>query len=178
MPRIPYPSLKRTDNYTVEVIEELKEKLGYVPHFHLAVGNSPGVLGAVVALEKALRRGTLSSRYRELAALAVARVLGCRYATVHHAALAREAGADERQVDEIPRFEESDSFDAREKSVLRYATELARNARPEDRTFLGVAAFLSPGELVELTAAIGYVLLEARVCETFGIEIEDAMKEA
>ena len=80
------------------IYEELTKALGFVPNTFKAMGRTPKFLEAMVQLDAAARiGGEIPQKYKELICLAVAAANGCQYCLYAHTALAKEAGASERE---------------------------------------------------------------------------------
>jgi alkylhydroperoxidase family enzyme len=122
-----------------------------------------------------LAQQQLSPKLRELAILRVARLSPAEYEWVQHVPIALGAGASQEQVDALERGDiEAACFDAVERAVLRFTTEVVRDVRASDATFAALAGRLSTREIVELVLAVGYYMLIARLLETTGVDIEPA----
>ena len=112
---------------------------------------------------------------RELAILRVARLTPhAEYEWVQHAPIARAVGASEEQVAALERDDpDAGCFSSEQRAVLRFTTEVLRDARASDQTFAAVAAFLSPREVVELLMVVGQYMMLARVMATTELELDD-----
>lgn len=79
----------------------------------------------------------------------------------------------EEQLRDMPAFESSANFSETEKNVLRLATALTRTpANVSDELFAALRRDFSERQMVELTAAIAWENLRARMNRAFGIEAE------
>ena len=112
---------------------------------------------------------------RELAILRVARLTPhAEYEWVQHAGIARAVGATDEQVDALERDEaDAACFSDVEQLVLRFTTEVVRDARASDEALEGLIAALSPREVVELMMVIGQYMLVARVMATTHIDMDE-----
>ena len=112
---------------------------------------------------------------RELAILRVARLTPhADYEWVQHAGIARAVGATDEQVAALERGDaEADCFAGVEQLVLRFTTEVVRDARASDEALEGVAEALSPREVVELLMVIGQYMMIARVMATTHIDMDE-----
>jgi alkylhydroperoxidase family enzyme len=120
-----------------------------------------------------LGRQQLAAKLRELAILRVARLSPARYEWVQHVPIARAVGASAAQVEALERDDvEADAFDAVERAVLRFTTEVVRDVRASERTFTEIAALLTPQEVVELLLTIGYYMMIARLLETTAVDLD------
>jgi 4-carboxymuconolactone decarboxylase len=114
---------------------------------------------------------------RELAILRVARLTPhAEYEWVQHAPIARSVGASEDQVAALERDDvEAECFSDAERAVLRFTTEVVREARASDATFEQVTALLSARELIELMMVIGQYMMLARVMATTELDLDEPM---
>ncbi len=117
---------------------------------------------------------------RELAILRVARLTPhAEYEWVQHAGIAKAVGATDEQVaalagDDIA----ADCFSDLERLVLRFTTEVVRDARASDETLEPLAAELSPREVVELLMVVGQYMMVARVMATTHMELDEPVDPA
>jgi alkylhydroperoxidase family enzyme len=72
----------------------------------------------------------------------------------------------------IPQGADDTVFDDLDKRVLRFTEEVTRNIKASETTFRALAERLSPRQLMELTLAICFYGMVARVMETFEVELE------
>jgi alkylhydroperoxidase family enzyme len=117
---------------------------------------------------------------RELAILRVARLTPhAEYEWVQHAGIARAVGAGEEQVAALARDDvAADCFSDLEQLVLRFTTEVVRNARASDETLELLARELSAREIVELLMVIGQYMMVARVMATTHMELDEPVDPA
>jgi 4-carboxymuconolactone decarboxylase len=123
-----------------------------------------GHLGALVRFESGL-----DPVDRELAILAVARGLDCRYEWAAHAPLARRAGVREAAIAAIRDRRALDGLTAREAGIVGYTQALFQAHRIDRATFDTVAQRLGVGGLVELTATVGYYAMLACTLNAFEV---------
>src|SRR5947207_9987765 len=93
---------------------------------------------------------------RELAILRVARLTPhAEYEWVQHVPIAQAVGASDDQIAALERDDpEAGCFSADQRAVLRFTTEVVRDARATDATLEKLARILSPREIVELLMVI------------------------
>lgn len=147
-------------------------RLGRVPDSLAITARHPGLFRGYAALEwEADRARTLDGTLKDLAALKVASVVGCRWCLDLGSALARAAGASERQIRELAEHATSDAFDAEQRLVLDYAEAMTRT--PPEVTDDLVAALrerFDARQMVELTSVIALENYRARFNDAAGIE--------
>ncbi len=119
----------------------------------------------------------LDAALRELAILRVARLTpGAEYEWVQHEPIALAVGAREDQVEALRRDDvDADCFSDGERAALRFTTEVVENAVVADQSFAGVAASLSPREIVELVMVIGQYMMVGRVMAALEIDMDEAI---
>jgi alkylhydroperoxidase family enzyme len=112
---------------------------------------------------------------RELAILRVARLTPhAEYEWVQHVPLAEAAGASADQIAALERDDlEAECFSTPERLVLRFTTEVVRDAQASDEALEQLAEILSPREIVELLMVIGQYMMVARVMATTRMEIDE-----
>jgi 4-carboxymuconolactone decarboxylase len=158
--------------------EPVRDALGRVPPLNIF----RMMANAETAFRPWLRWGAallgelqLDPLLRELAILRVARLTPhAEYEWVQHVPLAIAVGASDEQVAALERDEvEADCFSGDEQLVLRFTTEVLRDAQASDATLEDLGAVLSPREIVELLMVIGQYMLVARVMATTRMEIDE-----
>src|SRR5919197_5082404 len=89
---------------------------------------------------------------RELAILRVARLTPhAEYEWVQHVPIAQAVGASDEQVAALERDRpDADCFSDEQRALLRFTTEVVRDARASDTTVAALRERLSPREVVEL----------------------------
>jgi len=115
-----------------------------------------------IAFNKALAKGSLDSKLRELAYIKASQLNDCAYCGNAHKAGGLRAGLTEQQIQDVANFEGSGAYSALEKLVLRYAEELTRTAKSSDAMVEELKKHLSPREIVELSLTVGTANLTNR----------------
>ncbi len=112
---------------------------------------------------------------RELAILRVARLTPhAEYEWVQHVPIARAVGATDEQVSALERGEtEAACFSDDQRTVLRFTTEVVRDAQASDATLAALTGMLSAREVVELLMVIGQYMMVARVMATTRMELDE-----
>ena len=170
MARLPYVDPATAPEPVRELLDQLPVKLNVFRMMaHAETGFRP-LIGLGTAI---LARQQLDPKLRELAILRVAALSSARYEWVQHVPIARATGATEAQVAALERGDvEAECFDALERAVLRFTTEVLQDVRPSDAAFDAVARRLSPREIVELVLAVGYYMMIARLLETTAVDLD------
>lgn len=103
-----------------------------------------------------LGAGELHQVLRELAILRVARLTpGAHYEWVQHVPILLAGGGTEEQ-----------------RLVLRFTTEVVRDAAPGEATWAAISARHSPREIIELLLVIGQYMMLGRIMATTGIDVD------
>ncbi len=131
----------------------------------------PQLLAGTFAYETTLlASGRMNPRLKALAELKAAALVNCEFCLDIGSMLARVAGVTDTQLAALPRFQESESFDADEKLVLELAE--AMTATPalvsEDLRQQLVDRFTAPA-VTELAAAIAWENTRGRLNQALGV---------
>jgi len=125
-------------------------------------------LGSAILAEQ-----RLSAKLRELAILEVAHLSRAEYEWVQHVGIARAAGVSKEQVEALARGDiDASCFDETERIVLRFTSQVVRDAEASEATFAAVQKQLSPQEIVELIVAIGFYMMMARLMRTLAVDMD------
>lgn len=117
----------------------------------------------------------LSPKLRELAILRVARLSRAPYEWTQHVPIGKATGLTDAQIAALERDEATSAcFDADERLVLDFTTEVVRDVRASDETLARAAERFGAREVVELVLAVGYYMMIARLLETTGVDLEPA----
>lgn len=171
MARLPYVD-------PAEAPEPVRDALGRVPPLNIF----RMMANAETAFRPWLRWGAtllgdleLDPLLRELAILRVARLTPhAEYEWVQHVPLAKAVGASDEQVAALERDDvDAECFSDDERLVLRFTTEVLRDAQASEATLEKLSATLSPREIVELLMVIGQYMMVARVMATTRMEIDE-----
>ncbi len=173
MPRLDYPDLAALHPKVRAALDALPARLNIFRISALAERNFDPLmrLGGTI-----LSRQELPGNLRELAILRVARLSNAEYEWVQHVPIAEMTGCTTEQIEALDRGDTTDAcFDDREKAVLAFTDEVVRDVRPGDAGLTALRAHLRDREVMELTIAIGFYMLMARIMEVSGIEVEAPM---
>lgn len=114
---------------------------------------------------------------RELAIVRVAAMTpGAEYEWVQHAAITLEVGGTQEQLDAISRGDLDDAAlgdDGR--LVVRFTTQVVRDASPDEETFAAMSARFTPREIIHLLLVIGQYMMLGRIMATSRIDLEPAI---
>ena len=122
-------------------------------------------LGAYIRFES-----SLAGAERELAILATARAMDCRYEWAAHVPLAEKAGVRLEAITAIRGRQAPAGLTPAEAEIVAYATELLGDHRVGGGLFEGFRKRLGARGMVELTATVGYYALIACTLNAFDVE--------
>jgi alkylhydroperoxidase family enzyme len=170
MARIPYVELANASQEVRDTFAELPVDL----NIFKMVANAETCFRPFLGLGTSiLGRQQLDHKIRELVILHVAKLWNGRYERNQHVPIAKAVGASDAEIEAIDAGRiDADCFNAAERAILAFTTEVVENGRAGDATFAAVAGFLSPREIVELVLAIGFYTTVAMLCETTDVDID------
>ena len=93
MPRIS-PISGSTDGTVTAILDDMKARMGKAPNAMATLAQSSAAFNGYHALKKALTRGRLTSRQREIVALVTAQENACQYCLSGHTQAAAAVGLD------------------------------------------------------------------------------------
>jgi AhpD family alkylhydroperoxidase len=173
MARVPLQSESSMPDQQALIAKIKAERGGKLLNLYRVLLNSPAVCEGWLNLFTAIRqKGKLPDRYRELAIMRVAVINGADYEYDAHVPFAIQAGMNQVQLNELPRWRGSDKFDERERAVLGYTDTMTKNIQVPDDVFAPIKKLFDPQEIVELTATIGGYNLVSRVLEALQVDHE------
>jgi uncharacterized peroxidase-related enzyme len=152
------------------LLEGVQKGLGVTPNLFRAATQSPAALEALASFFGALGKGNFDARTREAIALTVSEANGCDYCLSAHSALGRQAGLDDRALNEA-RLGKSD--DKRRATLLALARAII-----DHRGRVGSAldevrrAGISDPEIVELVANVALTIFTNYLNELAGTDID------
>ncbi len=168
MARIPYPNLEDLP----EKVRTAAEKLPPLNIMKMFLNAPTNAIPLLVFGQSILTKQELDDHLRELAILRVAHLTGANYEWTQHVPLAKETGVTDAQVEALPQGVDSDAFTEVEKNVIRFTDEVTQEVKASAETFAALEKDLGPRQMVELTLAIGFYGMVARVMESFEVELE------
>jgi uncharacterized peroxidase-related enzyme len=86
------------DSKVAATLSQLKASMGLVPNLFATMANAPVALDGFLVLKKALSRGRLTARQREIVSLSVGQENECRYCLSAHTKSSNAAGMSEADV--------------------------------------------------------------------------------
>jgi AhpD family alkylhydroperoxidase len=135
------------------------------------LGLRKGLLMGYGTFELALERSkAVDTRLKDLGATRAAMLVGCEFCMDIASHLSREAGLSDEQLQELPRWRESEAFGHVEKLVLEYAEGMTRTpAEISDELVDRLREHFDDRQLVELTTTIALENFRARFNDALGV---------
>lgn len=123
MARIAPVTSSNPDTKVAAILSQVKAGFGAVPNLFSTLANAPVALDGFLSLTKALSRGRLSARQREILALAIAQENECQYCLSAHTASSRAAGLS---ATDVLKVREGNSDAPFERALTTFAKNLIR----------------------------------------------------
>lgn len=156
---------------TKTLLNQIHQKLGFVPNMMRTMSVSPAVLGGYLGLSGALAGGQLSPKLREQLALVVGEANGCQYCVSAHSAIGKRLGLAEA---ELSASRDGLSKDRKVEAALAFARTLVE--RRGDVTAADVARVREAGwsdpEIAEIVAHVALNVFTNYFNLTAGTEID------
>ncbi len=172
MAKIPYVEKEDAPENIQGMYDALQKKFGVVPNVIKAMANSPELLsGFLPFLGAALGPSKVSGDIKELAILTTSKLNGCSYCTAHHTAAGKRTGLTDEKIAAAD-DPNSDALDDKEKAVVRYSSELAKNVAASDEALNELRKYFDYGEIAEITMVAGVFHVLTRFADTFKVELE------
>ena len=175
MPRLDHAQPKRLDPVRRLTYASAKRMYGRTLEPTRIVAHHRPLLLGYGAVSLALERFSRSvpSRFKNLAMLRTAQLVGCEWCLDFGSKMAAESAVPEQDLRELSRWRESDRFDQLDRLVLEYAEAMTRTpVEVPDELFARLREHFDERQLVELTMAIGLENLYGRTNWALGIEGE------
>ena len=111
---------------------------------------------------------------RELAILTVARMTpGAEYEWVQHVPILLAVGGSDEQVAALEAEDpDAEALGDDGRLVVRFTTQVVRDATPDEPTFAAMSARFSTAEITQLLLVIGQYMMVARVMATAQLEVD------
>ena len=176
MTRIPYANIEESPRKVCDFFNKMRansDGAEIMNIFRMMAHSDISVREFIRLGNRLLTRAHLEHRFRELAILRIAQLLGARYEWAQHVPIAIGVGISRQQVKDLENWAASSLFDDRDKTVLRYTEEVVSDSEPRDETFAAASEFLDHPSLVELTLSIGYWSMVGKFLKTFQVDVEE-----
>jgi len=173
MARLPYLDPEHAEPRVADLLSKAPD-LGIFRMVANAQGAFPGWMRFGGAL---FDPAEIDPLLRELAITRVAAMTpGADYEWVQHAAITLEVGGTEEQLDAIRRGDLDAAVLGPDGGlVVRFTTQVVRDATPDEETFAAMTARFTPREIIHLLLLIGQYMMLARIMATVQIDLEPAI---
>ena len=173
MARLPYLDPDQAEPYVAAV-------LGKAPDLGIfrMVANAQGTFPAWMRFGGALFDGDeFDHLLREFAITRVAAMTpGAEYEWVQHAAITLAVGGTQEQLDAIERGDlDAAVLGDDGRLVVRFTSQVVRDATPDDDTFAAMTARFTPREIMHLLLVIGQYMMVGRIMATTQLDLEPAL---
>ncbi len=128
-------------------------------------GRTPWVFAGLSLLYGALdrRSSPIEPALRTLVTVRVSQINWCAFCVDINSSTALKRGLTEAQLEQLPRFEESQLFDERTRSALAYAEAVTYSERQVDRPLMArLKKYFNDEAIIELTAVIAFQNLSSK----------------
>jgi AhpD family alkylhydroperoxidase len=153
----------------------MRKMVGGVPEGAEVLWHHRPVFNDLMSLgRKTEKWDRLDANLASFAAMAAAATIGCSFCLDLHYFMTHNKGLDETKAREVPRWRESDAFTPVERRVMEYAEAMCQTSPTvTDELAAALLEDLGPAGLVELTARVGLMNLNARSNVALGIRSEE-----
>jgi uncharacterized peroxidase-related enzyme len=136
-----------------ELLEAVKQKLGFVPNMMKTLANSPAALESYLVFSGALNKGTLSAKEREQIALLVSELNECEYCVAAHSVIGAKLGLTK---DEILNSRRAQGSSPRVNALLNLSAMLVKKngCICKDTVSSAKTAGLTDEEIMETIAVV------------------------
>jgi AhpD family alkylhydroperoxidase len=124
-----------------------------------------------MGLGSAFAPGSLPERDRELAVLRTAAAVRSEYELAQHAAIGREAGLTDAEIDAAADPGAAHDWSAPDAAVLRFVDQLLEEGAVDDERWEALAAY-SVAQRIELVFLVGFYRMLGGFLRSAGVELE------
>ena len=148
-----------------------RRTFGQVADGLYVMNHHPRLMNTIFRFESRVAKWTaLDADLKSYAQLASAAVIGCTWCMDFGYFMSHNDGLDEAKVREVPRWRDSDVFDARERRVLAYAEAMSVTPlEVTDEMVADLVADLGAKAVVELTQMIALENMRSRFNSAAGL---------
>lgn len=178
MARISYVKAEEAPDVVRDEYARLQRERGTLGPLYQLLANNPAIMTRVIALGEAIRgQAKLDRRTQELAILRVGYLTQAVYEWAHHIRAARRVGVLEEQIADLPAWQESKHFNARERAALRCADEVTRDVRLSDEGFAELRRHFDEQEAMEVILTASYYNMICRFLRSTEVDLEPEYTE-
>lgn len=171
MPRISPVIAPQPETPVATTFAQIKAKMGKVPNAFATIANSPATLDGYLKFSTTLQSGQLTSRQRELLALAISQVNECQYCLSVHSVTGKMAGLTPDQIREARAGKSNDPL---ENAIVTFATQaIQKRGRVSDEELNAArVAGVDDGLMIEIIATIALMTVTTYVNRLADSEID------
>jgi AhpD family alkylhydroperoxidase len=169
------PATEITGLYGALVKTISRKMVGQVPEAAGVMWHYPAVFKHLMGFGRKVDSwNRLDPNLASFAGMAAAATIGCSFCLDLHYFLTHNRGLDETKAREVPRWRQSTVFTPLERRVLEYAEAMSQTPLAvTDEMSAALLEDLGPAALLELTARIGTMNLNARSNVALGIRSQE-----
>jgi AhpD family alkylhydroperoxidase len=169
------PATEITGLYGALVKTISRKMVGQVPEAAGVMWHYPAVFKHLMGFGRKVDSwNRLDPNLASFAGMAAAATIGCSFCLDLHYFLTHNRGLDETKAREVPRWRQSPVFTPVERRVLEYAEAMSQTPLAvTDEMSAALLEDLGPAALLELTARIGTMNLNARSNVALGIRSQE-----
>ena len=169
------PATEITGLYGALVKTISRKMVGQVPEAAGVMWHYPAVFKDLMGFGRKVDSwNRLDPDLASFAGMAAAATIGCSFCLDLHYFLSHNRGLDETKAREVPRWRQSTVFTPAERRVLEYAEAMSQTPPAvTDEMSAALLDDLGPAALLELTARIGTMNLNARSNVALGIRSQE-----
>ena len=123
-----------------------------------------------------LRGSTLPPRHRELLILRIGYLCGSEYEWGQHARIARGVGLSDEEIVRVTEGPEAAGWSSFERTLLRAADELDRDAAISDRTWAELDAEYDTKQLIDVVFTVGEYNLVSMALKSFRVQLDEGVE--
>ncbi len=177
--RLDHPRIQPTDDSdwnedSRPLLEAIQRNSGRVLNVFRTVARHPKLLKRwTVFANHVLGGSTLPPRERELVILRTGFLCGSGYEWAQHAAIGRQAGLADDEIDRIADGPDGESWSDGDSLLLVATDQLVSDKFIDQPTWDALAHRWSEQQLMDLVFAVGQYTLVSMALNTFGVQLED-----
>ena len=174
-PRIPPLAEDARNDETRELLGQVMQLTTGANNIFATLVRHPGLFRHWLPFGGKLLVGKLPARERELLILRTAWHCRSEYEWGQHVVIARASGVTDDEIGRVPTGADAEGWDDFDRTLLRAADELHRDACIGDGTWSALAARYDERQLIEVPMLVGHYHMVAFALNSFGVEREEGV---
>ncbi|MEI7617304.1 MAG: carboxymuconolactone decarboxylase family protein [Actinomycetota bacterium] len=173
--RLPLTTSAEWDEDTRRLFAGVKLANGQVLNIFRTLAHHPKLLKRwMVFANHVLIGSTLPARERELIILRTGYLCGSGYEWAQHAAIGRDAGLSDSEIERIAEGPTSIEWSDQDRALLLAADELVGSKFISEATYALLSERWNAQQLLDIVFAVGQYTLVSMTLNTFGVQLEDS----